>query len=103
MKISNETTEVSVKKTLLGIFVCFSQLFCYEPGNGLELADALKIGGYVALEYENGDSSNKATHESGIFGIDYGEVRDKIALKNNLMAALENIELADEASRVSCE
>lgn len=49
-----------MKKYLLASMLCCATVFAYEPGGGIELSDSLKIGGYIALKYENGESANKA-------------------------------------------
>lgn len=41
----------------IGVFAAAA--FGYEPGNGVELTDFLKVGGYVAAKYEKSENTDK--------------------------------------------
>ena len=47
-----------MKKTSIVGFLAVAA-FGYEPGNGIELTEYLKVGGYVAAKYEKSDSVDK--------------------------------------------
>lgn len=75
-----------MKKHLLFASVLCPLLYGYEPGNGLELADSLKIGGYVALKYENGKNVNKAIVDD-IAVMAYGN----LGSRTRYLVELENV------------
>lgn len=47
-----------LKKVILSSVLAVAA-FGYEPGNGVELTDFLKVGGYVAAKYEKSENTDK--------------------------------------------
>jgi len=62
-----------LKKYIFACSCCCSLLFGYEPGEGIELANSLKVGGYITAKYESGKDTSVGMLDDIAF-IAYGNI-----------------------------